>query len=379
MAKVDKVQRLVERGLDRYGAGDLRGAIAAWEEALALDPGNIEAHRLIETARNKLVAAEAATPAEGVEVALAHEADADRRKTARKMRAVAAAPDDDAHLRETVPMPAPGAEDDPAGRPRRRTTPVMGSGTEPWQGKTPAVGVAAGDRRRETPPESLQETAARLLEAERQGDVSGAGRSRRRRSTPASPLPAMIASMTSPEWQLLDEPQEGAPDASIFADATRRLAADERRPTPGRVPVVSDSPADDPAKGARLEAFARIQRCEALASRGEVAEAAAAAEATIALGETAPPPGIAEVIEPARALFERVFSQHIGPLEHVPQVVVAPGDLAARNLDPRLAFLVSRIDGVCTVEDLLDMAGMPRFEALRALSNLLRDGVVDVG
>ena len=40
-------------------------------------------------------------------------------------------------------------------------------------------------------------------------------------------------------------------------------------------------------------------------------------------------------------------------------------------------FLLSRIDGMLTYEDIVDIAGMPRLEAYRILSSLLRSGLIE--
>ena len=42
--------RLLKRGLNHYGLGDLDGAIACWEQARALDPENQAVHDYLETA-----------------------------------------------------------------------------------------------------------------------------------------------------------------------------------------------------------------------------------------------------------------------------------------------------------------------------------------
>jgi hypothetical protein len=49
---------------------------------------------------------------------------------------------------------------------------------------------------------------------------------------------------------------------------------------------------------------------------------------------------------------------------------------AVGDLEPRSAFLLSRIDGSMTVEDVLDVSGMPRLEALRVMALLVRRGAV---
>lgn len=59
------VTRLLKRGLNQYGLGDLEGAIRHWEEALALDPGNRAARDYLDTAyeENSKPAAPSAAPA----------------------------------------------------------------------------------------------------------------------------------------------------------------------------------------------------------------------------------------------------------------------------------------------------------------------------
>jgi tetratricopeptide (TPR) repeat protein len=47
------VTRLLKRGLNHYGLGDLEAAIASWEHALALDPDNRAAQDYLESAREE--------------------------------------------------------------------------------------------------------------------------------------------------------------------------------------------------------------------------------------------------------------------------------------------------------------------------------------
>jgi hypothetical protein len=79
----------------------------------------------------------------------------------------------------------------------------------------------------------------------------------------------------------------------------------------------------------------------------------------------------ADTVQPHYWLFERVYESSLGPLTAVPK-----HGQAVPDLDPRSAFLLSRLDGMSTVEDLLDVSGMPRLEALRLLALLVRRGVV---
>jgi len=49
------------------------------------------------------------------------------------------------------------------------------------------------------------------------------------------------------------------------------------------------------------------------------------------------------------------------------------------DLDPRSAFLLSRVDGSFTVDDLLDISGMERTEAFRLVAILMRSGALLAG
>ena len=51
---MQKVTRLLKRGLNHYGLGDLESAIGCWEQARALDPGNRAVHDYLQTAYEEL-------------------------------------------------------------------------------------------------------------------------------------------------------------------------------------------------------------------------------------------------------------------------------------------------------------------------------------
>jgi hypothetical protein len=70
-------------------------------------------------------------------------------------------------------------------------------------------------------------------------------------------------------------------------------------------------------------------------------------------------------------LVEQIYGAILGGADRVPVHGKAVGDL-----EPRSAFLLSRIDGSMTVEDVLDVSGMPRLEALRVMALLVRRGAV---
>ena len=79
-----------------------------------------------------------------------------------------------------------------------------------------------------------------------------------------------------------------------------------------------------------------------------------------------------------RDLLYRIYEGHLGDMNSVPLVAVPMHEISAQTLDHRTGFLLSRIDGMLTFEDILDVAGMPRMEAYQILSSLLRKGVIEV-
>ena len=49
------------------------------------------------------------------------------------------------------------------------------------------------------------------------------------------------------------------------------------------------------------------------------------------------------------------------------------------SLDHRAGFIVSFIDGANTIEDMIDISGVPRTEVLRVLDELLAQGAISLG
>lgn len=79
-----------------------------------------------------------------------------------------------------------------------------------------------------------------------------------------------------------------------------------------------------------------------------------------------------QLTEEHQRVLVRAYELAIGPLDQPVRHGSAPA-----TLDPRTAFLLSRIDGMMSVDELLEISGMPRFEALRLLAQLVRQGVVE--
>jgi len=79
-----------------------------------------------------------------------------------------------------------------------------------------------------------------------------------------------------------------------------------------------------------------------------------------------------------RQTLEQMYCAKLGPLTQRPEVAVSDAQLRWLSLDHRTGFLLSLIDGTSSVEELLDISGMPRFEALRTLCDLLEQNVISL-
>ena len=83
------------------------------------------------------------------------------------------------------------------------------------------------------------------------------------------------------------------------------------------------------------------------------------------------PPGRANAANRA----ETAYLRRLGSLQSVPTLVKAMNELA---LDARSGFIVSFIDGASTIEDIIDVSGVPRTEVLRVLDDLLDQGALSI-
>jgi hypothetical protein len=87
--------------------------------------------------------------------------------------------------------------------------------------------------------------------------------------------------------------------------------------------------------------------------------------------------------EEARRCHERctetlsqMYLARLGSPTQAVRVVVPNDQIRWLSLDHRAGFLLSLVDGMSTIEELLDISGMPRLDALRILYGLLDQRVI---
>ena len=79
-----------------------------------------------------------------------------------------------------------------------------------------------------------------------------------------------------------------------------------------------------------------------------------------------------------RGQLSEVYGQRIGDLEGIPTVQVPRHEIVWQNLDHRTGFLLSRIDGFLSYQDIIDVSGMNQFEAFRIIVNLMDEEIIGV-
>jgi hypothetical protein len=77
-----------------------------------------------------------------------------------------------------------------------------------------------------------------------------------------------------------------------------------------------------------------------------------------------------------RDVLTQMYSARLGALSQRVRVAVPGDDIRWLSLDHRAGFVLSLIDGSSTVEELLDISGMNRLDALRILYTLFDQRVI---
>ncbi|HWZ87516.1 MAG TPA: serine/threonine-protein kinase [Polyangiaceae bacterium] len=83
------------------------------------------------------------------------------------------------------------------------------------------------------------------------------------------------------------------------------------------------------------------------------------------------------LVDTEEMLVDHIFETRLGSLHHRVNVKDVPSNQDSR-VSPEQAFLLSRVDGGVTVEEVLDLSPLSRRDTLRLLIEMLRDGLVTV-
>jgi hypothetical protein len=265
---------------------------------------------------------------------------------------------------EVEPVPPPdgsGGGDDPISGLHHRATPDEGmpSFREPLPDDDlpPVLGPAPSGRSRPKTGKPAESQSVKPPES-RGKPVD----SRRRRDATRSTGARRTAAPKRPVLELeLEDIESRQPEPGPRPDALEV-------PLPERAPVSLPIPVSGPAASSEV-----INMRDRYAT-GDFTGALVVAESLL---ETTPDH------EEARRCHERctdVLSQmymaRLGSPAQAARVAVPNDQIRWLSLDHRAGFLLSLVDGNLTIEELLDISGMPRLDALRILYGLLDQRVI---
>ncbi len=267
----------------------------------------------------------------------------------------------------STPPQAPPAEDERGAPPRAKEDP---SSREDRPTLTPPFDVEAFARRSTGP-------ASQRFPSDSPIDVPLATEAGSQRVTITNE--AELEKARAESIRLGDPPRRRTPSALSIVNArvpSSIAFAAARVPTPTSIEaavlgVVNSSPAPEITERTIEDPIAEMRERFSL---GDYTGALEMAELILA-GDPAALEA-AECAENCRSVLEKMYAARLGPLSRTPAVAVPRAQLRWLSLDHRAGFVLSLIDGLSTVDMILDLSGMPRVDALRILLELVQQKVV---
>lgn len=217
-------------------------------------------------------------------------------------------------------------------------------------------------------------------------------------ATPSPPeaVPTPHPAETSPsEMPTAPPPEDGIPflDSDLLQDdaeaearaaqtqapaAAKEDAVPSQRVTPvGLVvpPAAETNPsAVDPAPPRSMRRGPSAVEMEDLFSSGDYAGALAIAEELLARDSTHV--DALDCVERSRAALRASYQSSLGPLDRVPVLAITQDQLRWLTIDHRAGFILSHVDGISNLEEIIDISGMRELDALAILAELATRKVI---
>jgi len=233
----------------------------------------------------------------------------------------------------------------------------------------PAVSVPAV---RSSPPPQIHTTPTRPSVAPPSGAPrrSSATMAWAEAPTPALGIPS--PPQGSPPPALPPRRPPPLPRAESIARAPSSPTAARQVPAPAR-----QAPASIPRATPDPPPPRRISPRQEMHERLDVGDFTAALATAETMLEVDPDDQDAmHVAEVCRAKLKAIYIGRLGSLDKIPVLAVQRTNLRGLSLDHRSGFLLSMIDGMSSIEEIIDIAAMPPLEALRTLYNLVTQQII---
>jgi len=188
--------------------------------------------------------------------------------------------------------------------------------------------------------------------------------------TPTEDQPTLTGGKTVPVESEPDRDFEGTRGDIVLSfdpiDARAAQIIDE---------VDRNAPASEPREEkTRRRISTLIDQAQVWAATSELDKAVAAID--LALSEDPNSALAQKLIHRNRDTIMAVFQGFLGDLARQPMLARPLHELGAAPISPRAAFLLSRVDGNLSLDEILDVSGMPRLEAYRYLCQLFLRGIL---
>jgi hypothetical protein len=154
--------------------------------------------------------------------------------------------------------------------------------------------------------------------------------------------------------------------------AVRRV---QEQPLDERMSSGTRGPGESSTSDRSITARGVLAEVDALFSKGDFEGALSVASAILRIDPDSHE--AASYAESCRLRLRMSYAARLGSLLRVVNQVMSQERVRSLALDHRAGFVLACVDGFSTVEEILDVAGMPELDALRVLVDLFERGVIE--
>lgn len=170
-------------------------------------------------------------------------------------------------------------------------------------------------------------------------------------------------------------------DIDLGEEADEHAADTVRRPVPADVARegIPSRPSGKVESAEKDKGNTPQSREREMADRVSLGDYSGALEIAEKILETNPNDSAAnQCADNCRTVLRQMYAARIGPLDRVPVVMIPRDQLRWLSIDHKAGFVLSLVDGVSTLEMIIDVSGMAELDTLRILSELAQQRIISL-
>lgn len=125
-----------------------------------------------------------------------------------------------------------------------------------------------------------------------------------------------------------------------------------------------------------LRAQQVLEEARAALRLGRLDEAVQHAEQLLELAVFGKNNAVYEVLRSGMPVVDHIFEARVGPLDRRLEITQIARDPKKLNLSAKAAFVLSCAEGGVTIQEVIDVSGIPRRDVVRMLAGLMRRGAL---